>query len=51
MNEFKVTVKIQCVVEAEDADSLAADLQRKAECKEELQMLVQAWMNQRPKEG
>lgn len=46
MPEFEVTIKIKCTATAESADAVVADMKRKEGRKEELQRIVQEWMNE-----
>ena len=48
MAEFEVTVTIKCTATAENADAMHADMRRLEEHKEELQQIVQHWLNERP---
>lgn len=51
MPEFKCTIKINVTADAESKEALIKDLIRKAERKEELERVVQAWLNEKPKEN
>ena len=50
MPSFEITVKIKCTAEAQSKEALATDLARKEKKKDDLAKIVQAWLNEPPKE-